>query len=137
MGIIQSVFLLFFPSIQPWITSLPCTWSLTQQYLNSTIISKPRLPSLLTRHELYLSFVDLMASEKSFLEYGCSEWRKSSQVASNLYEDGVKLWSKHNLQDIEQQLSQAVDLEYFTVHLIDGTEACVKNPMFAERRAIW
>lgn len=78
-----------------------------------------------------------MVSDRPSLDYGCSEWRKSSQIASNLYEEGVKLWSKHDLQDIEQQLSQSVDLEYFTVRLIDGTEARIKNPMFAERLPIW
>ncbi|OAF98607.1 uncharacterized protein CC84DRAFT_1169979 [Paraphaeosphaeria sporulosa] len=30
-----------------------------------------------------------------------------------------------------------MDLEYFTIRLIDGTEACIKNPMFIERCLIW
>lgn len=87
--------------------------------------------------QLHLSYVGNMALDRSSLEYGCSEWRKSSQIASNLYEDGVKLWLKHDLQDIEQQLLRSMDLEYFTVRLINGTEARIKNPMFAERRPIW
>ena len=78
-----------------------------------------------------------MSSDRPLLEYGCSEWRKSSQVASDLYEAGAKLWTKHDLLDIEQQLSRPTELEYFTVRLIDGTEARIKNPMFAVRRPIW
>lgn len=78
-----------------------------------------------------------MAPDIPSLEYGCSEWRKSSQTASNLYEQGVKLWSRADLQDIEQQLAQSMDLEYFTVNLIDGKKARIKNPMFAEQLPIW
>jgi len=78
-----------------------------------------------------------MSSDRPLLAYGCSEWRKGSQLASELYEEGAKLWTKHHLQDIEQQLSRSVELEYFTVRLLDGTEARIKNPMFAVRLPIW
>lgn len=78
-----------------------------------------------------------MSSNGPLEEYGCSEWRKSSQIASDLYEAGAKLWTRHDLQDIEQQLSQSTELECFTIRLIDGTEARIKNPMFVVRRPIW
>jgi hypothetical protein len=65
------------------------------------------------------------------LNYDRAERQESTQLASNLYDEGVKLWTKHDLLDIEQQLSRCAELEYFTVHQIDGTEARTKNPMFA------
>ena len=78
-----------------------------------------------------------MSLDGPLLEYGCSEWRKSSQLASDLYEEGVKLWTKRDLLDIERQLSRSAELEYFTVRLIDGMQAHIKNPMFAVRLPIW
>jgi hypothetical protein len=65
------------------------------------------------------------------LKYECSEWQESRELASNLYDEGAKLWTKQDLRDIEQQLSQCAEREYFTVRQIDGTEARIKNPMFA------
>jgi hypothetical protein len=63
-------------------------------------------------------------------EYDCAEREESIQFASNLYDEGVKLWTKHDLLDIEQQLARCAEREYFTVHQIDGAEARIKNPMF-------
>jgi hypothetical protein len=63
-------------------------------------------------------------------EYDVAERQESIQLVSDLYDEGVKLWTKQNLLDIEQQLLQCAKLEYFTIHQIDGTEARIKNPMF-------
>lgn len=71
------------------------------------------------------------------LEYSCSEWRRSSQIAANLFENGSKLWTKNDLRDIEQQLAQSETHEYFTVRTIDDTVVSIKNPMFGERFPIW
>jgi hypothetical protein len=71
------------------------------------------------------------------LEYGCSKWRRSSQIASNLFNDGSKLWTKNDLRDIEQQLAQSNNRKIFTVRSIDGTVVSIKNHMFGERLPIW
>lgn len=71
------------------------------------------------------------------LEYTYSEWQKSSQTASNLYDNGVKLWTKNDLRDIEQQLAQSETRENFIVRTIDGTLVSIKNPMFGEQFPIW
>ncbi|KAF2014359.1 hypothetical protein BU24DRAFT_213450 [Aaosphaeria arxii CBS 175.79] len=66
-----------------------------------------------------------------------AQWRKSSQLAANLYNGGGKLWTKDDLRDIEQQLAHSDKHEFFTVRLIDGTEGRVKNEMFGEKQPIW
>jgi hypothetical protein len=63
------------------------------------------------------------------LEYDRTERQKSTQLVSDLYDEGAKLWTKHDLLDIEQQLSRCAEREYFTVRQIDGTELRIKNPM--------
>jgi hypothetical protein len=64
------------------------------------------------------------------LEYDLAERQESTQLISDLYGKGVRLWKKHDLLDIEQQLSRCAELEYFTLHHIDGGETRIKNPMF-------
>lgn len=61
----------------------------------------------------------------------------SSQIASNLFSAGFKLWTKKDLEDIEEQLRHCKEREYFTVRLIDGTEVLIRSPMFGERSPIW
>ncbi|KAF1969780.1 hypothetical protein BU23DRAFT_601379 [Bimuria novae-zelandiae CBS 107.79] len=77
-----------------------------------------------------------MSSEGPMLEYLGTDWHRSShELACNLYREydaGVKLWTKENLRDIESQLAHSREREYFTVHLIDGTTAQIRNPMFGE-----
>jgi hypothetical protein len=88
-------------------------------------------------HPLSLSNMVLSDKEMHVLDYGCSEWRRSSQVASNLYNNGSKLWTEVDLRDIEQQLAQSETRENFTIRSIDGTVGSIKNPMFGERFPIW
>jgi hypothetical protein len=64
------------------------------------------------------------------LEYDLAERQESIQLISDLYGKGVRLWTKQDLLDIEQQLSRCAGLEYFTLHQIDGAETRIKNPMF-------
>lgn len=71
------------------------------------------------------------------LDYACSEWRRSSQSAANLFDNGVKLWKKSDLRDIEQQLAHSEIREVFTVRTIDNTMISIKNPMFGEASPIW
>lgn len=70
-------------------------------------------------------------------EHDCTIWLKSSQAAHNMYMKGVKLWTKADLVDIEQQLSQSKERNRFTVRLIDGTVLATSNPMFNEEFPIW
>ncbi|CZT51319.1 uncharacterized protein RSE6_12447 [Rhynchosporium secalis] len=71
------------------------------------------------------------------LDYGCSEWRTSSQRAADLYNSGIKLWKKQGLRDIENQLAHSTCLEVFTVCRIDGSLAYIKNPNFGITNPIW
>ena len=71
------------------------------------------------------------------LEYGCSNWKTSSQRAADLYDSGVKLWRKEDLVDIEQQLAQSFTAKKFTVRRIDDSVVHIKNPMFGVQKPIW
>ncbi|PQK08284.1 hypothetical protein BB8028_0001g03620 [Beauveria bassiana] len=71
------------------------------------------------------------------LQHDCTVWRNSSQAAANLYKNGVKLWKKHDLTDIERQLADSKTQSVFTVRLIDGTTLDITNPMFGEESPIW
>lgn len=71
------------------------------------------------------------------LDYACTEWLRSSQSAASLYDNGVKLWTKSDLRDIEQQLAQSETREVFTVRTIDNTVVSIKNPMFGVASPIW
>jgi len=71
------------------------------------------------------------------MEHGFSQWRKSSQTAYNLINNGTKLWTKNDLCDIEEQLAQSIGHESFTVRSIQGTFLSIKNPMFHEQSPIW
>lgn len=78
-----------------------------------------------------------MASEGPTLDYACTEWLQSTQAAWNIYNTGRKLWTREDLHDIEQQLAHGNEREYFTVRMIDGRIARIKNPMFGEQSPIW
>lgn len=69
--------------------------------------------------------------------HDCTVWRESSQTAFNLYADGVKLWTKNDLLDIEHQLSESKQRKFFTVRLINGTILKTGNPMFDQESPIW
>ncbi|KAF4332979.1 hypothetical protein FBEOM_13214 [Fusarium beomiforme] len=75
--------------------------------------------------------------ESPVLNYGCSVWRRSSQIAANLYNQGCKLWTKNDLQDIEQQIAQSVYRKTFTVRAIDGSIISIENLNFGEQQPIW
>lgn len=81
--------------------------------------------------------VSLSNQEQHSLDYGFSPWRISSQAASNLYNHGVKLWTKEDLRDIEQQLEHSATHQHFKVRSIDGGTILIKNPMFGEQAPIW
>ncbi|KAL4960576.1 uncharacterized protein BDV14DRAFT_182296 [Aspergillus stella-maris] len=71
------------------------------------------------------------------LNYGCTDWRISSQRAANLLNLGTKLWTKEDLKDIEQQLAKSYTMEEFSVHGIDGSIIKISNPMFQIQNPIW
>ncbi|KAF3389156.1 hypothetical protein F1880_004548, partial [Penicillium rolfsii] len=71
------------------------------------------------------------------LDYGCTDWRISSQRAADLYSSGTRLWTKEDLEDIEQQLRQSYEMERFSVRRIDGSRIQICNPMFQIRNPIW
>ncbi|KAF4943685.1 hypothetical protein FSARC_14852 [Fusarium sarcochroum] len=77
------------------------------------------------------------AHESHPLDYGWSYWRESSQRAANLHNQGHKLWTKHDLRDIEQQITQSVNRKIFTVRAIDGNIVSMKNLNYGERHPIW
>jgi hypothetical protein len=70
-------------------------------------------------------------------EEASTEWRRSSQAVSNLYMNGTKFWTKSDLRDIEQQLSESKTLEHFTLHTVDGRTIIIKNRVFGEEASIW
>ncbi|KAL4805373.1 hypothetical protein BDV18DRAFT_140778, partial [Aspergillus unguis] len=71
------------------------------------------------------------------LNYGCTDWRISSQKAADLYSSGTRLWTKKDLEDIEQQLRQSYTMERFSVRRIDGGIVQIYNPMFQVQDPIW
>lgn len=71
------------------------------------------------------------------LDYGCSDWKTSSQRAANLYRSGVKLWRRTDLADIEGQLAQSYNRDTFTVRCIDGNMVQIQNPMVGEEKPVW
>lgn len=71
------------------------------------------------------------------LDYGCTDWRISSQRAADLYSSGTRLWTREDLEDIEQQLRQSYAMERFLVRRIDGSIIQISNPMFQVQNPIW
>jgi hypothetical protein len=71
------------------------------------------------------------------LDYGCTDWRISSQRAADLYRSGARLWTKEDLEDIEQQLRQSYAIERFSVRRVDGSIIQISNPMFQVQNPIW
>lgn len=70
-------------------------------------------------------------------EHISSQWVISSQRASDLYESGVKLWTKKQLRDIEQDLAETPTKVCFALSRIDGTTIHVSNPLYGVEKAIW
>lgn len=75
--------------------------------------------------------------EPTLLDYGCTHWRRSSQRAADSYDQGIRLWSREDLANIEQQLAQSRTAAHFTVRRTDGSVVHIKNPMFGVQRPIW
>ena len=75
--------------------------------------------------------------EPAPLDYGCTHWRTSSQRAAESYDQGVNLWRREDLADIEQQLAHSRTTETFTVRRTDGSVVHIKNPMFGVQKPIW
>jgi hypothetical protein len=48
-----------------------------------------------------------MPQTLGLLDYGCTDWWISSKIAVDLYNSGTGLWTKEDLEDIEQQLRQS------------------------------
>ncbi|CAI7652855.1 unnamed protein product [Penicillium palitans] len=71
------------------------------------------------------------------LDYGCSDWRISSQRAADLYSSGTKLWTRKDLKDVEKQLGQSYTMDRFSVRRIDGSIIQISNPMFQVQNPIW
>jgi hypothetical protein len=71
------------------------------------------------------------------LDYGCTDWRISSQRVADLYSSGTRLWTKEDLEDIEQQLRQSYAMERFSVRRIDGSIIQISNPTFRVQNPIW
>ncbi|KAJ6016509.1 hypothetical protein N7540_011100 [Penicillium herquei] len=71
------------------------------------------------------------------LDYGCTDWRISSQRVADLYSAGTKLFTKEDLEDIEQQLRQSYTMDRFSVRRIDGSIIQISNPMFQVQNPIW
>lgn len=70
-------------------------------------------------------------------DYQCPANIHQSQQAADLYGAGVKLWTKADLRDIEQQLAQLETIEIFTVRtLVDG-KFRIENAMFGKKKPIW
>lgn len=75
--------------------------------------------------------------ERQPLDYGCSEWRISSHRSAKAYRSGSKLWTKSDLRDIEQQLSDSANRKFFTVNSIHSDKVQIKNLTFQESFSIW
>ncbi|KAF5690072.1 hypothetical protein FDENT_4102 [Fusarium denticulatum] len=71
------------------------------------------------------------------LEYGCSPWRESSQVAATLYDEGRKLWTREDLRDIEKQIEQSIDQRVFSVRSMTGDVLHIRNLNFGKANPIW
>jgi len=79
----------------------------------------------------------LASPEHICLDYGCSNWRISTQKAADLYRSGTKLWTRGDLKDIEQQLGQSYTMERFSVRRIDRSMIQISNPLFQLQNPIW
>lgn len=86
--------------------------------------------------ELVRSYL-FVSPEHITLDYGCSDWRISSQRAADLYSSGTKLWTREDLKDIEQQLGQSYIMDRFSVRRIDGSIIQISNPLFQVHNPIW
>ncbi|OAA69768.1 hypothetical protein ISF_03038 [Cordyceps fumosorosea ARSEF 2679] len=78
-----------------------------------------------------------MNSPTKILPHDCTAWRRSSQAAADLYDSGVKLWTKQGLKDVEQQLEDLKSRQVFSIRSIDGTFVHIENPMFNVTSPIW
>lgn len=78
-----------------------------------------------------------MQPRPPLLDYGCTPWRLSSQRVADLYDSDVKLWTKADLQDIEEQLEKSAIVDRFTVRGVDGGLVQIKNPQLGIQKPIW
>ncbi|KAJ5929033.1 hypothetical protein N7454_006881 [Penicillium verhagenii] len=77
------------------------------------------------------------SSELILLDYGHSDWQISSQRAAGLYSSGIKLWTRENLKDIEQQLGESYTRDSFSVRRIDRRIVQSSNITFQVQNPIW
>ncbi len=112
-------------------TQSSCLWWLVLSHLEGSNILSACGSSLL----VIMSTSEFGVGQQPLEEDAHTTWMKSSQKAANLYRDGVKIWTKEGLADIEHQLAR--NLEIFTICSIDGQEVKVKNPQFGVKWSIW
>jgi hypothetical protein len=108
-------------------TRLLCTLGLLVLFTRYAV----RYVGKLVRSYLFVS------PEHITLDYGCSDWRISSQRAADLYSSGTKLWTREDLKAIEQQLGQSYIMDRFSVRRIDGSIILISNPLFQVQNPIW
>lgn len=104
-----------------------------------TILGFPsrKLTTCFVSHPCSTSSYETMPQTLGPLDYGCADWRISSQRAADLYSSGTRLWTKEDLEDIEQQLRQSYAMARFSIRRIDGSVIQISNPMFQVQNPIW
>ncbi|KAL3478925.1 hypothetical protein BJX99DRAFT_255931 [Aspergillus californicus] len=60
----------------------------------------------------------------------------SQRVAAALYSSGTRLFTKKDLEDIEQQLRQSYTMKRFSLRQINGRIIQISNPMFQAKNPI-
>jgi hypothetical protein len=115
-----------------------CAILRNRQSSDITVQSSSRqFPTLFVPFPCSTSSYETMHQTPRPLNYGCTDWRISSQRAADLYSSGTRLWTKKDLEDIEQQLRQSYTMERFSVRRIDGSIIQIYNPMFQVQNPIW
>ncbi|KAJ6008504.1 hypothetical protein N7540_012480 [Penicillium herquei] len=66
-----------------------------------------------------------------------SSWMLKIQWATELYRAGTKLWTKEDIRDIEQQLTNCCLMPRFSVRQLDGRIIEVVNPIYQVENPIW
>ncbi|KAJ5719696.1 hypothetical protein N7493_007274 [Penicillium malachiteum] len=67
---------------------------------------------------------------------GCKDWPICQKVA-DLYNSGARLFTKEDLEDIEDQLRQSSTMKRFLVRRLDGNITRISNPYFRDQNPIW
>ncbi|KAH9894515.1 hypothetical protein F4778DRAFT_747329 [Xylariomycetidae sp. FL2044] len=77
------------------------------------------------------------SSESPLVEHPKLQWHTMSQAAADLYDSGVKLWTKDNLAKIERDLARSHEVAEFTIRCIDGSILRIKNSLQGVQKPIW